>query len=659
LDIDKKYDFESRFGNSKAKAAPAPVQKASDPDADFKKFLEDSDDSDVGAKPVVSNVLGGARLQASTKVDDNDSDVSDSQDSAHVVNKGASTVVPVQRNQADVLDDGGVSEVSSDHNRGRQNLSPSDSRESIPRNAPRKIASSPASRSLSEGSRAPSPRIGFGQKASPLSSRHNSRSPSRSSGKSRASSTHSLDGYEVVQKPTGTLPASSVPVPARSVADLMAQVEAEVDEEESSAEAAPEQHVATATYTEDFESTVQGLGSIEKATKESVTYMDDFEEDASDFKSPQGASVRADVSSSGQHLPAKSNSASASSTHVLASSSNLGTAQPLITNTSSSKGISVTQASVSKLRECDDDDYRPRRPTCHVGIQANIPVDVGVQCDPPPQDPRAPDDPFMAWMRMHSSLHSPPVAAAGFPAMPMYGVPPFVGTGPYAQWGGCGGYPMAYPQPLPPGPPAAAQSAMLQQFFKSAVAGPFAPPSRTETTADGQTPGEDARSATAAVPVNSGASQVSPFSVPYTYGYNAPGPATAMSYASGFAANGGVSPATLASGIAPMSAPGFVAHGGMSPATLAPSIPLMPGPGFATNGGVSPAALAALSVVDDSYRQQIELLKKAAAIHKTRLDKARGPQSVNVSPAPSTAFAAPVRAADVEQMQSSPTYEAD
>merc|ERR1719454_2784272 len=50
-----------------------------------------------------------------------------------------------------------------------------------------------------------------------------------------------------------------------------------------------------------------------------------------------------------------------------------------------------------------DDDYRPRRPTCSVGIQCAVPVDVGVQCELQPE-PRAPDDPFGPWMQAQTSL---------------------------------------------------------------------------------------------------------------------------------------------------------------------------------------------------------------------------------------------------------------
>merc|ERR1712232_1178159 len=44
----------------------------------------------------------------------------------------------------------------------------------------------------------------------------------------------------------------------------------------------------------------------------------------------------------------------------------------------------------------------------------------------------------------------------------------------------------------------------------------------------------------------------------------------------------------------------------------------------APNGQMSPAMLA-LSVVDDTFKQQIELLRTAAARHRDLLEKAHGP----------------------------------
>merc|ERR1711865_1030535 len=48
----------------------------------------------------------------------------------------------------------------------------------------------------------------------------------------------------------------------------------------------------------------------------------------------------------------------------------------------------------------------------------------------------------------------------------------------------------------------------------------------------------------------------------------------------------------------------------------------MPGVG-ATLGSASPAAMAALGLVDESFREQIQLLRKAAARHRGLLEKSQ------------------------------------
>jgi hypothetical protein len=66
-------------------------------------------------------------------------------------------------------------------------------------------------------------------------------------------------------------------------------------------------------------------------------------------------------------------------------------------------------------------------------------------------------------------------------------------------------------------------------------------------------------------------------------------------------------------------------------------------------GGVSPAAMAALGLVDQSFRDQIELLRKAAARHRSLLERAQIPAPATaVADASLNATAAPVTLAEVE-----------
>lgn len=202
-----------------------------------------------------------------------------------------------------------------------------------------------------------------------------------------------------------------------------------------------------------------------------------------------------------------------------------------------------------------------------------MPVDVGVQCDPvPPEHWRAPDDPFGPWAVPPPMMPAQSQAAAayghGLHPGGAYGAP--LGPGPFL-----GGYSIPYQGFSPLGP----YPIMHQQFGHIPGQHGFFPRPRESWGGKSEEAGLGgaSSSSTAGVAVS-------------TEGASVPLGARSSMLQGG-----------LASGVAKA--------GGC------------PIPGVPCN---SPA-MAALNMVDDSFRQQIDMLKAAAGRHRALLEKARVP----------------------------------
>jgi len=317
---------------------------------------------------------------------------------------------------------------------------------------------------------------------------------------------------------------------------------------------------ATATYSEDF----AGESASASAHRATATYEEDFEE-GSESQSAAAAPMAA-VSS------AKAKASSAKQKVTIAASST----EPVMPSSPGNRR--------SKLAHSDEDeDYRPRRPTCHVSVQANIPVDAGVQCDPPAPDFQGMQNP---WTQAFPSFPSVPSQqnvqasqASGmggsfpgpcFGAMPA-GMPagmPFPPTG-YPYWPYAPSMPPVFLQP-PPAPSPSVANPLLRQLFGAALSGQrgFVPQAREAWGGLGPAFGSGLQADSSAQP------------------------AASSDAAAGFASDAKSATMPIALG-----------HEGPSP------------------------ALWALSMVDDSFKEQIELLRQAASRHRSLLEKSRAPES--------------------------------
>lgn len=222
----------------------------------------------------------------------------------------------------------------------------------------------------------------------------------------------------------------------------------------------------------------------------------------------------------------------------------------------------------------EDPTYRPRRPTCDVGVQVSIPVDAGVQCDPP-----ATEHPYGYWpphpqpMGMAPGTAQPPGQPAAYP----YGLP--YNSSPYGMvppmtpfpgyWGG--GLPPAL-DPSMGHMPGTVPAALARQLYAAAVSG-------------GRGFGLRPREA-----------------------WGSPGPAAGY-------------PGGRASGLGATSSSGAGLTG------------QQPTPATAIGG---PAQLA-MDFVDESFRQQVDMLRQALARHRAVLEHQRGPTSSGSASGPLSA----------------------
>lgn len=212
--------------------------------------------------------------------------------------------------------------------------------------------------------------------------------------------------------------------------------------------------------------------------------------------------------------------------------------------------------------ELSDLDYKPRRPTCSVGVQANVPVDAAVQCDLPPGDPRPPDDPLgswaglsqggspsaMPWYSMPFQQQHPAASSWGYMQSPWCYLPPPAPPmmHPYQQ------QPQQQQQPLPP------YQSFLRQMMSAAVQGqPMGPP------------------------------------VPPRRAWPAPEERAAAE-------------------------PPSAGAGGAGEESSIPG-----GPWALPQTAQASAAMQALGAVDDAFREQIEVLRLAAGRHRALLERAQ------------------------------------
>jgi len=442
------------------------------------------------------------------------------------------------------------------------------------------------------------------------------------------------------------LPQSSTTGKGSAAAALAAAAIAEAELDSSASQ--------VASYTQDFvgESTVQGVSA------QQGTYADDFDpEDSGSVSSTPSDSQRRDSGPATTRaalaaiseakpklmtmgsLPVPAAKASTVATTAPVAAAAAGAKAVVTRHTSGSRAAAEDQRShrrrPSYSEDGSDDDYRPRRPTCNVGIQADVPVSVGVQCDIQTEPRPAPDDPFGPWMQSGPATAAGASGAAGFPAVSPYGPPhPYLNGGfpppygcptpfgPYGfapppyntmppslhpHWGGYTMPPQAMPQSGPNTAQHAATHPLLRQLFGAAITGPrvgmFNPPVRAtgSSPCEGETAtGSEAAGEGEAAAASSSAAPPRWATAPIPVAGHPMGAFGSSVYSMPYAQQG-----------IPSTAPGI---------------------GTAL-GAPSPAAMAALGLVDESFREQIELLRKAAARHRSLLEKAQIPASATARPA--------------------------
>jgi len=621
--MDDKFDI-SRFNVGKGAAAKPAAAKSKSKMTDFQKFLEDSDDSGDGdsdgppeqtVAPTKQAGTASARFQASKEALGASSDVSGSATppsplatkasapeslatkSAVVGGAAAAPVAAVASGNKTVAQSRcavpEAPEVSSDGSSPRSRVASSHgSRCPSPGAAPRAtaahgtdVARAVGSSHATSGSASPaaSHRPGFNSRAD-----HDKRerSPSRSLSRSRSrshSSVHSRSSARSArsQSPSagsdrgpphgrimqmddllGVAKQSAPPTVVSSVPPPRVDVIAALGTSAAEDSSVMSPHHATATYTEEFvgESTNQGHG---------LTYDDDFEPDAEGSNS--SAPLRRKESGS-KIVTAAATSTSATEAVAGAQRASLG-------NAAGSDNRMTTKPACQDRPGYDDDDYRPRRPTCHFGVQCSMPVDVGVQCDPPPppQPPeylRAPDDPFGPWAMPPPMMPTQAQAAAayvhGLQYGSAYGTP--LGPGPFL--GGYGVPHQAFP-PVGPYP------IMHQHLGPIAGQHGFFPRPREPWG------GKPREAGLGGVPSSS--------------------------------AGGGIGAVSTEGASVPLGAQSSMGQIGLASAVAtAGDCPTLGVPSTLP-------AMAALNMVDESFRQQLDLLKAAAGRHRALLEKARVP----------------------------------
>jgi len=548
---------------SRAPAAAAPTaaskkHESDDSEADFEKFLNESDNSD---RPAARRSTPADKPKSAPAAQDPVPKASTLRDTRSTPNvQSSSKLAPSQRSELseDSIRDGSSEEPP-----------PPEVRKTVPevaQRAPAAGGSQPsASRSASEGtaSRSESPRA-YGQRSLPQSANSASGSRhSRPSSPRSASSAGSGKGiFGKVMNAADFFAASPAPVAKASVSEGQAKRPPEVPSETASVENSqseelPQKVVVAkkqlsvaasasspcasrqASYGDDFH------GESPAMMRAAATYDEDFEEDSASRPDDRPA-------------PTATNTAPA----ALQPARSAVVARPKQAAGVPTSGVNtrIPSAGVGLERRVEDDDYRPRRPTEHVGVQAEFGVDVGVQCDPPaPEHHPAPSDPMGMWS--HAS-------------QPWFA---------------------AYGQPLPNAP---GYPGMPSQF-----AGNFA---------GGSMHGHPAMAGM-------------PFMNPYTAGLMPPGVGSPAPFAN---------PAVLRQLFALGSLkPGFGREAWTGTGVTAESKPVPASPSASLHPD-----LAAMSAIDESFRQQLELLKAAAGRHRTLLEQTK-PQLGGAAPGTGTFLA--------------------
>jgi len=336
---------------------------------------------------------------------------------------------------------------------------------------------------------------------------------------------------------------------------------------------------ATATFTEE---------SASKAID--ATYQsDDFEQDASESKSsaaPFAAPVPAAKAAPAKAAAVATAAATSPRPPLPGGPAQVQQPRPPLVHTA---GVGTGDGD-------GDPSYRPRRPTCEVGTQVSMAVDVGVQCDPP-----MPDMPSFG-------------VAAGLQA----GLP----AGLEALFGSAGN-PQAAAAAVAAATAAAAQVLQAQAFaasgypsampFGAMGLGPFGGPPAAPSY--GWAPASHS-ALPAALSANPLLRQLYATSI-----VGGAGGSYGGCGGCGGASGGGFE---LQRPQAPREAWGPMAASQPWGGLGAMSGPCFggAGPGMPPGGLGGPAGLA-MSMVDDSFRQQVDVLKQALAKHRALLEMSR------------------------------------
>jgi len=594
--------FETKRTPSTAAAQKPAAAPSKDPGADFKKFLDEDSDldlSDDGVPTKTSSVPVKVATAAAQKGKADEPAPAKSVAAAAVPSK-ATVAGGAGRQQADSLesfDDASSEEQMREIGSAASSTSPAARSSKVAQPSSKFVATTnPQGQEHSRGSS----RASSKSRSRSSSGRRSPRSPgeqslprsvaSESGSQRSASSAGSGQGRSGVfgkvmgmddflasmggaAAPKAAAPASApvvkpkeVPeVPSESVSMDASQSAAEPVVQRRPAAAAAKRSLTSqtasspgvsrqASYTDDFH------GESQPLVRASGTYEEDFEdgEDSSRLDdhttsvATTGAAVAGGCCSAG-----------------------VGTMSPGVARATSSTapGVAARLLPGRARLAVDDDDYRPRRPTEHVGVQVEFGVDVGVQCDPVPPhadtQPSAFSDPLGMWSQ----------------------VPPWWAAGPYAGFaplGAAGIYPGMAGMPLGFGPPLAAGHPLGAYMAQTGMASPM------PQSFPGMPP-----AAAAGIPASNAAVLRQLFAL----GSLRPGFPSKEAWPSA----GEGEPQLTSAG--PAVGPN---------ATAAPS---------AKTGGPLQPDLSVMAAMDDSFRQQLNLLKAAASRHRTLLEQARPPQA--------------------------------
>lgn len=537
----KPTSFDSRFDTSRFERSGASAGAKPKGDDDFRRFLDEDSDEDEGSKaaPKAAPKSAAAKTAPAPKAavrtpsdTDGSGSISPPESPQQVVPK-KTAAAPAKATSSRPAAPESASEVSSDHSdeppppaapakaapaaKATVPAAAAETRPAAVSKAPAVAAGPPAptrARSASpsqsaatpsQGSRSSSGRGRSRDRASSPRSRSHSRSASRSRSKSRSplrsrsatprsrsrsASPRSARSPESV-KSAGSSPANplgkimyasdlfaSSPVkspvikeqepPPRPVALAPAAAKAAAKAPSEDSALSPRQR----TYSDDF----IGEGGP-GAQRANTSYTEDFEASESQEPSarPTPAATVASVVRQATSVSTTPAVPKAQVTPVPVAFSTSSTAVAAAAPSLLAGQVSVTQGPrVAPLVE--DPDYRPRRPTCHVGVQANVPVETGIQCDllPTPVDDATYGIPPQAagyWPGYPPVQGAPP----GYPFMP-YGAPGMMpmpmGPPQYPFWAYGASPQMPGAAPFPPQPP----TGLLRGLFGAALLGQRPPP---------------------------------------------------------------------------------------------------------------------------------------------------------------------------------------